>query len=149
MASFSSVHTFKERNEYSAFTYETDSAVLAIGFGDIGILSEIAEGKYQSKIRLGDGQGWFRLSEKDIAGIRGFLSVCERAGVFSQPLFKRKEAVFSVITRFNPIEQKDQSSTIKQSVPSSQEDITLHEYDTETIDDIANDEDFSIDDVGR
>ena len=99
VATLPNVTTYTERSNYGS--YETDYATLALGADDIDILRQIATGKYQSKIRLGNGEGRMELTDKDVRDIKSFLDVCDRAGVFEQALFKAEAARFSAITLFN------------------------------------------------
>lgn len=81
---------------------ETDYSTLCLGLKDIDILKEIAEGKYRAYIQLGEGKGKMSLSEKDVAGVKEFITVCEKAGVFEQAALTEEENKFVTLTKFNP-----------------------------------------------
>ncbi len=99
VATLSDVSTFTQSDSWKT---ETDIATLILGYDDINILCEIADGKYQSEICMGLKQGEMILTDKDTADVRSFLDICKRAGVFEQPEFKKLPNAFSVITKFNP-----------------------------------------------
>lgn len=71
-------------------------------FGPVGLeaLRYIANTNKQVKVAF-DNRGTFTLSSADIAALKNFLDLCEKAGVFEQPAFLVNPDNYSTLTKFN------------------------------------------------
>lgn len=95
----SDVSTVSYNSEYSGHV-EEDQAVYIIGVKTVDILREmVSPNNLDKAIRV--GYHTKRLAQHNINRIKGFLDVCERAGIFEQEFFKIHEDSCVVLTKFN------------------------------------------------
>lgn len=71
-------------------------------FGPVGLeaLRYIANTDKEVKVAF-DNRGTFTLTSADIAALKSFLDLCEKAGVFEQPAFLLNVDDYSTLTKFN------------------------------------------------